>query len=150
MCQKISWVINMIIFKQILNYPLFVNVMLLGWSQTVTWNYDKVIVLSLFYLNPQNMYNKRQNIYNRSISFKNYFESHHIYKWCYYRKQSSIKHYGTLRKYISLCYIVAILWEIYLTWHQCHVRWLRFHFERLLITGLGQYPLIRGGNYERR
>ena len=35
---------------------------------------------------------------------------------------------------------------------KCHVMWLRFHFKRMLITGLGQQtlPLIQLYNYSRR
>ena len=58
-------------------------------------------------------------------------------------KQSSIfKYNGTLRRYkTGQCYSVAILWEIYAIQHKWHVRSLRFHFKRMLITGLGQYTL---------
>ena len=37
---------------------------------------------------------------------------------------------------IGLCHSVAILR------HKCRVRWLRFHFKRILITGIGQYTFI--------
>ena len=30
---------------------------------------------------------------------------------------------------IGLCHSVAILLEIYVMWHKCHVSWLRFHFQ---------------------
>ena len=39
---------------------------------------------------------------------------------------------------IGLCHSVAILREINVMWLTCHVRWVRFHFKRMLITGLGQ------------
>ena len=41
-------------------------------------------------------------------------------------------------KYHGLCHGVVILREIYVMRLKCHVRWLRLHFERALITGLGQ------------
>ena len=76
-----------------------------------------------------------QNMYN-----KYYFESHIIYKWHYYR-QTIFNRLNIMVSYvdiIGLCHSVAILWKIYLMRRKCHVRWLRFHFKRMLIKGLGQ------------
>ena len=39
---------------------------------------------------------------------------------------------------ISLCQSVAILLEIYVMQLECNVRWLRFQFKRMIITGLDQ------------
>ena len=36
---------------------------------------------------------------------------------------------------------VTILWEIHVMRHKYHLRWLRFHLKRMLITGLGQKTL---------
>ena len=36
---------------------------------------------------------------------------------------------------VILCLRVAILCEIYMMPHKCHVRWHYFHFKRMLITG---------------
>ena len=74
---------------------------------------------------------------------KYYFESHLIYKWRYYR-QTIFNQLNIMVPYvdiIGLCHSVAILWEIYVMRPKCHVRWLRFHFKRMLITGLGQLTL---------
>ena len=38
---------------------------------------------------------------------------------------------------IGLCPSVANLLEIYVMRPKCQVRWLRFHFKRMLIMGLG-------------
>ena len=37
---------------------------------------------------------------------------------------------------IGLCHSVAILQEIYEMQPKTHVMWQRFHFKRMLITGL--------------
>ena len=58
---------------------------------------------------------------------KSYFESHFIYKWCYYRQTI----FNQLNM-IVLCHSVAILVEIYLMWPRCHNRWLLFHFKCML------------------
>ena len=42
---------------------------------------------------------------------------------------------------ICLCHSVAILLYIYVMRQKWHVKWVRFHFKRMLITGLGQYTL---------
>ena len=42
---------------------------------------------------------------------------------------------------IGLCHSVAILWEIYVVRHKCHVRWHYSHFKRMLITGQSAYIL---------
>ena len=45
----------------------------------------------------------------------------------------------------GLWHSVAILWEIYVMRHKCHVRWHNFHFKRTLITGLCRsllWPLV--------
>ena len=39
---------------------------------------------------------------------------------------------------IGLCQSVAILGEIYMMQPKFHMMWLRFHFKRMLITGLDQ------------
>ena len=41
----------------------------------------------------------------------------------------------------GLCHSVAILLGIHVMRPKCDVRWLRFHFTHMLITGLGQYTL---------
>ena len=45
-------------------------------------------------------------------------------------------------KWKLVFYSVAILWEIYVMQPKCHVKWLRIHFKRMLITRLGQYTLL--------
>ena len=63
-----------------------------------------------------------------------YFESHLIYKW-----QTIFNQLNIMVSYLvifGLCHSVAILWEIYVMRRECHVKWLRFHFKRMLITGL--------------
>ena len=72
---------------------------------------------------------------------KYYFESHLIYKWRFYR-QTIFNQLNIIVPYVDifgLCLSVANLWEIYMMRPQCHVKSLRFHFKRMLITGLGQY-----------
>ena len=39
---------------------------------------------------------------------------------------------------IGLFHSVAILWEIYVMRHKCHMRWHNFYLKRILITRLGQ------------
>ena len=73
-----------------------------------------------------------------------YFESHLICKWRYYR-QIIFNLLNITVSYvdiIGLCHSVAILFEIYVMRPKCHVRWLRFHFKRIPITGLGQLFLV--------
>ena len=69
-----------------------------------------------------------------------YFESHLIYKWRYYR-QTIFSQSNIMVSYvdmIGLCHSVTILRETYVMRLKCHVRWLPFHFKRMLITGLSQ------------
>ena len=68
---------------------------------------------------------------------KYYFVSYLIYKWRYYR-QIILNIMVPYVDIIGLCLSVANLWEIYVMWPKCHVRWLRFHFKRMLFTVLGQ------------
>ena len=42
---------------------------------------------------------------------------------------------------IGLCHSIVISQESYVIRNKCHVRWLRFNFKRMLITGLGQKSL---------
>ena len=66
---------------------------------------------------------KNQNTYNRSISLKYYFESHIIYKWCYYR-QTIFNQSNIMVPYadtIGLCHSVAILWKIYVMRQKRHL-----------------------------
>ena len=82
-----------------------------------------------------------QNMYNISISFEYYFQSHLIYKWCYYYRQAIFNKLNIIVPYIGiicLCHSVAILWKIYLMQHKCHVRWHNLHFKWMIITQLGQ------------
>ena len=84
-----------------------------------------------------NMY----NIYNRSISFKVYFKSHILYKGRYYSKQTIFNQLSNMVSYvdiIGLCHSVTILRRIYVMRPKCYVRYLRFQFKQMLITGLGQ------------
>ena len=76
---------------------------------------------------------------------KYYFESHLIYEWSYYRQTifNQLNIMVPNVDMIGLCSSVAILWEIHVMQHKCHVRWLRFHFKRMLITGLGLYTLLK-------
>ena len=74
---------------------------------------------------------------------KYYFES--IYT-CRYYTQTNFNQLNIMVSYvdiIGLWHSVAILWEIYVMWPTCHVRWLGFHFKRMLIIGLGQYTLVQ-------
>ena len=90
-------------------------------------------------------YGKFCNIYSKICIIevyllKYYFESHLIYKWRYYR-QTIFNQLNIMVPYldiIGLCHSVAILWEIYAMRPKEHLLWLRFHFKRMLITGLGQ------------
>ena len=71
---------------------------------------------------------------------KYYFKKHLICKWRYYI-QTIFNQLNIIVPYvdiIGICHIVAILWEIHVMRHKYHVRWLHFHFERMVITGLGQ------------
>ena len=43
---------------------------------------------------------------------------------------------------IGLYHSFAILEEIYVMQHKCHVSWHNFYFKRMLITGLDQMTLI--------
>ena len=64
---------------------------------------------------------ERQNMYNRSMSFKVLFESHLIYKWRYYR-QSNFNQLNIMVPYvdiIGLCHSVAILWDVNGMWGSC-------------------------------
>jgi hypothetical protein len=71
---------------------------------------------------------------------KYYFERQLIFKWSYYR-QTIFNQLNIMVPYadiIGLCHSVAILWEIYVMPHKCHMMWLHLHFKRMLITGLVQ------------
>ena len=70
-----------------------------------------------------------------------YFESHLIYKCRYIYRQIIFNQLNIMVPYVDIispCHSSAILWEIYVMWHKCHVSWLHFHFKRMLIMGLGQ------------
>ena len=70
---------------------------------------------------------------------KYYFEiSHLIYKWRYYR-QTVFNQLNIMVSYVDIigsCHSVAILWEIYVMRVKCHVRWLRFHFNKKHLIGV--------------
>ena len=79
-----------------------------------------------------------QIIYNRSISFKVLFLKPYINDAIIENNLQPIKYYVSYVDINGLCHSVAILLEIQVMPHKCHVRWLRFHFKRMLIMGLGQ------------
>ena len=89
---------------------------------------------------------KNQNMYNKSVSLKYYFESHIIYKWCYY-SQTIFNQSNIMVPYvdtIGLCHSVTILWEVYVMRHKCHFRWHNFHFKQMLINTVpGYLTLVR-------
>ena len=71
---------------------------------------------------------------------KYYFQRYLIYKWSYIR-QIIFNQLNIMVSYvviIGLCNSVASLWEIYVMLPKFHVRWMRFHFKRMQITGLEQ------------
>ena len=71
------------------------------------------------------------------------FESHLKKKWRYYR-QTIFNQLDIMVPYVDIigvCHSVAILLEIHVLRHKCHVRWLRSHFKRRVIIGLGQETL---------
>ena len=69
---------------------------------------------------------------------KYYFESHLMYKWRYYRQTifNQLNIMVPNVDIIGLYHSLAILWEIYVMRHICHVSWNNFHFKRMAITGL--------------
>ena len=70
---------------------------------------------------------------------KYYFESSYINDAIMYW-QTIFNQLNIILSYveiIGLCHSVEILWEIYVMRPKCHVRWLSFHFKRMLVTGLG-------------
>ena len=66
---------------------------------------------------------------------KNYFEYHFIYKWRYYKQTIFNQLNDNLIAIIGLCHSVAILWKIYVMWHN-------FHFKRMLINRIWFILLI--------
>jgi hypothetical protein len=67
-----------------------------------------------------------------------YFESHLIYKWCYYRKTifNQLKIMVSYVDINGLCHNVPIIWEIYVMRPKCHMWWLRFNLKRMLVNRL--------------
>ena len=59
----------------------------------------------------------------------------------------SVKYYGTLCRYNWSMPQCRNFMRIYVMRNKCHVRWLLFHFQRMLITGLGQWTLILASNF---
>ena len=69
-----------------------------------------------------------QNMYNRSIFLKYHLKSHLIHNWHYYRQTI----FNQLDIMVSYVDIIGL----------CHVMWQRFHFKRMLITGLFSMAIV--------
>ena len=80
---------------------------------------------------------------------KYYFKSQLIYKWRYYRQtifnQLNIK---VSYVYKLVYFILSQFYEksIWCCLAKCYLRWLRFHFKRMIIKGLDKYTLFTSCN----
>ena len=81
-------------------------------------------------------------MYNRSTYLKVFGKPPHIHNINdAIKRQTIFNQLNIMVSYVDiivLCYTVAILRDIYVMWPKCQVKWLCFHFKRMLITRLGQ------------